>query len=231
MPQGFNIETFRSTLGKNGVLRNNKFMVRIPYPKGMSNSGNLKETSRYLELWCDSTNLPEAVLSVMPIRRYGYGVQEKMPAEISFGDITFTFMSDGNGAIWGFFQQWMKMVMNYDMSTGIVGRNSIYDRDQTPYEVAYKTDYITDIEIKIFHENGKEIFGVVLREAFPISLNNIQVNWADTNDIMRIPVTMTFTDWYRKSPDSYSDYSQITAAPTPSTGPVFPNRTVTGVPF
>ena len=81
---GFNISTFRSVVNKSGVMRNNKFLARIPMPYGMTfartgGKSRLQEASRYLEVWCESTNIPGVSLATNGIRRYGYGNVEKKP--------------------------------------------------------------------------------------------------------------------------------------------------------
>jgi hypothetical protein len=64
------------------------------------------------------------------------------------------------------------------------------------YELAYKDDYAVDIRISVFKENTEEVIKIVLRQAFPTDIGDIQLNWNDTNDYMRIPVSFTYTDWY-----------------------------------
>jgi hypothetical protein len=165
----------------------------------------------------------------MPVKRHGYGVHEKMPVEATFSDVTFTFISDGYGVNWNFFQQWMNMIFNYDMRNGIDGSSQTaqsFSGRQQPYEIAYKSDYITDVEIIVFNASGSDVFTIVLRDAYPVALNPIQLNWGDTNDIMRIGISFTFTDWYRKLPD------RIYSKEAPQTPQQLPdNKSVTGIPF
>jgi hypothetical protein len=93
----------------------------------------------------------------------------------------------------------------------IVGVNSgsrtVYDYDGSKWvlitqeshaqnELAYKDDYAVDIKISVFKENTEEVIKIVLRQAFPTDIGDIQLNWNDTNDYMRIPVSFTYTDWY-----------------------------------
>lgn len=205
MPQsGFNISTFKSSIAKNGgVMRNNKFMVRIPMPIGMfENAASgatsiLTNTARVLELWCESTNIPGISLSTNEIRRYGYGNVEKRPYVAINNDVNFSFLSDSNADVWTFFQQWIRMIVNYDMRYGInANQNNGVLKGQKPFELGYKYEYCSDVEIIVFNENGKETLKVVLREAYPTFVGDIQLNWGDTNNIARIPVTMTVYDWY-----------------------------------
>lgn len=211
---GFNVETFKSSISKNGVMRNNKFLVRMPYPRGMNGKSALTNTSRYLELWCESTNIPGVSLATNEIRRYGYGNIEKKPYVAVNNDVNFSFISDGNSDIWSFFQQWIRMIVNYDMRYGInADRNNGVLAGQKPFELGYKYEYVSDIEVIVFNENGKDILTVILREAYPTFVGDVQLNWGDTNNIARIPVTMTVYDWYNKSTD-YDNVNNVSKSPT-----------------
>ena len=91
---GFNIQNFVSNINANGAMRNNKFLVRIPPPNGFGGQQILNETGKYLELWCESANLPSAMLGSTSVRRYGYGHEEKRPTIIQMNDINFRHLID-----------------------------------------------------------------------------------------------------------------------------------------
>ena len=174
-------------------MRNNKFLVRIPTPNGFASQRVLNETGKYLELWCESANLPSAGLGSESVRRYGYGHTEKRPTKIEISDISLTFISDGRAAIWTFFQQWIKLIYNYDLSSGLLKTNGV-TTNMNAMDISYKTDYAVDIEIFVFSETGDQLLSIMLREAYPHSLGDVQLNWADTNNIAKIPVSFTFFD-------------------------------------
>jgi hypothetical protein len=192
---GFNIDNFISSINANSVMRNNKFLVRIPTPNGFGAQKILNETGKYLELWCDSANLPSAMLGSESVRRYGYGHEEKRPTTIQVNDMNLTFISDGRAAIWTFFQQWIRLIYNYDMSSGLLKSNGV-TTNMNAMDLSYKSDYAVDIELFVFTETGQQLLSVILREAYPMSLGDVQLNWSDTNNIAKIPVSFTFFDWY-----------------------------------
>ena len=203
MVEGFNVNRFRSEIFKTGVLKNNKFFVRMYSPRGFSSSGNTdaallaSTTVRFLEFWCESTNLPGVSLSTTEVRRYGYGAMEKKPYVTVTNDVTMSFIGDGKGIIWSYFQNWIKLIVNYDMRNGITKESGIL-RNQSPFELAYKEEYAVDIHISVFDDAGNEIIHVVLRDAYPTFVGDIQLNWGDTNSLMRVPVTFSFFDWYNE---------------------------------
>lgn len=194
---GFNIREFTSHIHSNGVMRNNKFLVRMPYPIGFAGKSELTNTSRYMELWCDSVNIPGISMQTTQIRRYGYGVTETRPITPSFNRVTMTMMGDSKGANHSYFYNWMKLINNFDVRTGDMSRYSTgLIAGQKAYELAYKDEYAVDVEISVFNDASSEVAKIVLRDAYPIDLGDIQLNWNDTNDYMRIPVTLVYTDWY-----------------------------------
>jgi hypothetical protein len=192
---GFNIANFTSHINANGIMRNNKFLVRMSYPIGIDGKSDLTNTSRYIELWCDSANLPGVSMQTTQFRRYGYGVAEKRPVAPSFNNVSMTFMGDSKGSIHSYFHNWMKLINNYNLSDGNLNNYKDYGGHRS-YELAYKDDYAVDIRISVFKENTEEVIKIVLRQAFPTDIGDIQLNWNDTNDYMRIPVSFTYTDWY-----------------------------------
>lgn len=201
---GFNIRDFTTNIDKKGgLMRNNKFLVRIPYPLGFDTSSVLKNNSRMIELFCDSTSLPGVTINTTEVRRHGYGPVEKFGFAPLFNNLQMTFISDKQGAMHNFFYNWTKIITNYDVRYGDFNSFNLQipsTEDQRAYEISYKSTYISDVEIVVFDENGAETMKVVLRNAYPTAVGDIQMNWNDTNDFVRIPVSFTFTDFHIEYP-------------------------------
>ena len=210
MSQGFNIAKFRTNVAANGVMRTNKFLVRFHVPRGMQKTKIFVDDARYLEYWCESVNIPGVSLATQDVFRYGYGNYEKKPYNAITNDISLSFIGDAGGSVWTFFQQWMRMIVNYDMRGGInngtsseitngvtVEKSNGILPGQHPFQLAYKEDYVSDVELLIFDEASTiPQLVVVFREAFPIFVGDIPLNWADLNDTVRVPVTLSCYDWY-----------------------------------
>lgn len=214
---GFNVSRFKSSVEKNGLLRNNKFMMRIYPPAGFSSANkpeqaSLIETARYIELWGESTNIPGIAVNTNNFRRYGYGPMEKKPFDTVTNDISVSFIGDGKGALWEFFHQWIRLIMNFEFADG---PNPDYNVGLTtghkPYELSYKNEYASYAEIYVFADNGNTSdpnagipIKVNLREIYPVMLGDVQLNWGDTNNIMKVPVTFTFKDWFTLTSRDYN---------------------------
>ncbi len=215
----FNAADFRSILGRGaGVAEPNKFRVRFFLPAGIngtvpsqgtgaseenhtSKSGDDKETIRYLEFWAHSTSLPAFGLMAQPARRYGYGAAERRPFAPVYTDVQVQFIADDHGDNWKLFYDWTNMIFNtrahegMSSTTGAVKMNGgPFELFYEPYELAYRTEYLTDVQIHTFAKTGQQNMHVVLREAFPVSMGGVSLNWADNNSFMSLPVTFAYTD-------------------------------------
>lgn len=183
-------------------MRTNKFLVRIHLPRGMQNYAVLNGTARYLEYWCESVNIPGVSLATMDVFRYGYGNYEKKPYNAITNDVNLGFISDAGASVWSFFQQWLRMIVNYDMRDGINnGSNGTTSNGvlpgQLPFQLAYKEDYVSDVQILVFDEQTDvPHLVIVLREAFPLFVGDVALNWNDTNNVARVPITLSCYDWY-----------------------------------
>ena len=68
------------------------------------------------------------------------------------------------------------------------------------YRANYKDDYATDIEIDVYSYDAGSGSGVVsnrikLIDAFPISMNDVNLDWSQNNSNLKITVTFTFSNW------------------------------------
>ena len=200
---GFNINEFKAQTKVKGFQKNNKFLVRFPLPRGFLNTPNFSkyaEIDKVLEYWCEGATIPGVALSLTPINRYGYGAIEKKPSTPTFTDANFTFIGDGKSDNWLFFQQWIRLIDNYDLRGGINPITGyVNGKPISPFEVSYKYEYASDVNLIVFDDSGTETFNIILRDAYPIYMGQIPLNWADNNTIMKIPITFTFMDWYNAS--------------------------------
>lgn len=192
--EGFDIDRFLSeSISNTGVMKNNLFIVRFTFPMG-GNMTKLIKNSNMLTLYCEATALPGVVLEVdEDIRRYGIGTAERRPIKASFPGLDLSFISDGRGNILKFFQSWMSTIINFDSSKGMSGRSKL--TGALPYEVAYRDDYICDIEVVLFDEAANKIIQTKLLSAFPRILGDVGLAWSITNDFARVPVRFEYKDW------------------------------------
>lgn len=184
------INGFRSTInGLGGLQRSNHFYVTIPNPRILS--GDIGPI--LLPFLTESANLPGISLATSEIRRYGVGAIERKPYAPIFTDQQMTFYGDGSGTVHKFFYKWMNGIVKFDNPVnGKGGYNGL-----RPFEVEYKRDYAVDIVITTIDEKERKIKEFKLYGAYPISIGDINMSWAETDNFQRIPVTFTYYNWKR----------------------------------
>ena len=165
-------------------------------------ANGLTSSSQRTVFEIETTNLPGVAFGTDEIRLQGYGPFTRKPYVSIFDTINIVVRSDTENITYDFFQSWMKLISNYDTSTGIAGsstslgsgRNSGIGR---PYEVAYSNDYTVNSIINVYDPTSNEpSLAITLLDCYPIHVGTIPLNWAD-NSIVKFPVTLTFTDWYQ----------------------------------
>lgn len=194
---GFNVEDFKSELNKrNGVMRNNKFLIRI-YPPAVLLRSNFPRVAEY---WCEATNLPGYQLMQHDTRRWTYGPVEKRPFAPNFQTLQCVFMSDGNGDAWNFFNTWLQKILPHNTERGM--NSPTFITGALPYELEYKTAYTTDLDINIFSPDGKLKLRTICKEAFPSQVADLPFAWAETGQVARIAVNFEYLDWYSVNPNA-----------------------------
>lgn len=209
----FNIANFRTIIEDKGLLRPNKFKVNLFIPTGFYGIAEFQEfqvANRMIEFYCDIAAFPGVMLATHDARRYSYGPNEKRPFSAAFSEFQMSFYSDGDAKIWNLFQSWINMIYNFDnrqtinVQTGEVNTSSLSNnsvKSFEPYELSYRDEYVTEVKITIYDQEGIERKIVVLRDAFPLALSDLPLNWSDNNSLLKIPVTFAYTDWYRINPE------------------------------
>ena len=237
---GFNPVTFHNMFKSRGFTKPNKFLARIPMPQGLQGATTYNEKVREVQFWCESSNLPGVMLGAYDVNRYSYGPRERRPVTSVFQDTAFTFFADAGGDVgntnqnptigtyYDFFTNWSRLISNFDRSKGISAPNTTLAKgrggwERMPYELGYKIDYISNIEIYVFDDQGKPSHFVTLRDAFPLMVNDTRLNWGDNSGVMRISVIMTYTDWFISETMDIDD--------NPEQGPANPSGLVVSAPL
>jgi len=211
----FDISQFvQKIAASNGIMGVSHFQVQITTPPslltllGAQGSSPFSTTANIIPFFCEAAQLPGVELATSIHQRYGYGANEKKPFGVNFSDIQLRFIGDGQGEIWNYFQNWIKLIVNTDARNGInsstanlgsgTAGGQLLSSSSFPYEVGYKSDYCVDLVINIYDKAGNETIIVTLREAYPLFLGDIKLDWMAGKEIMKIPVVFTFVDWYNQ---------------------------------
>lgn len=202
--RGFNIGVFKAEINAKKILRPNLFHVEFSMPIGLLSNDAEKQTQtldtvKTLEYWCESTVLSGLTIQTYSAQRFGYGSLEKRPILPAYGEVQLDFIFDSETTNYDFFHDWINLSINTDMSKGPNEATKSINGGTIkamPFELAYKEMYETDISFYLYDSEGFVKKKLVLREAFPVSIGDIRLAWADNNSYMRLPIQIAYTDWY-----------------------------------
>ena len=185
----------RVSIRQYGIEKPNLTYVRLGIPKMMEDAAipDVKAIAKEVTLRAERVNQPGIQLVTSNVRRYGVGPTEKKPFTAQTGDINISFIGDARGVIHQFFYIWMNGIVNAYNIPDLVGVKDIFGK--YPYEVEYFYNYRIPIEILLYDEERQEISTIVLHNAFPIAMGEIQRDWASINDLVRINVTFAYSHW------------------------------------
>lgn len=171
----FTLENFKSTVLRGGLARTNRFEVIITPPPNFPSNFASK-----VSLFCEQASLPMLNISTKPHRIYGPNYQRPVTSEYGGEGIPLTFHVDRQMTIKTFFDDWMQRIV-----------------DRTNFNVAYQNTYVTEVEIRQLDERENVTYSVKLLEAFPRSMNLMDLNHSSTSQTHRLTVLFAYRRWIR----------------------------------
>jgi hypothetical protein len=177
-----NIQDFLSLVRQNGLARREKYQVNIFGP----NIGT--DMERDLSLLCEDASIPGLMLGTRSIRLNNLNIQRPATVNYMGESSTFTFLIDNTWLARRYFDAWMSKIITENR------------------EVAQYKDIIGRIEVISIAEvadsatgdfSEKELYGVVLEEAFPKTISLTPVAYGSIG-IIRMTVDFAFKRWVKK---------------------------------
>ena len=166
-----NVNEFVSKINqKGGFLATSKYQVQFPPVEG--NTASIDA----LNLFCINLNMPGRQLMSQD-RRIGIKL-EKMIDGYAVDDVSMSFYMPADNSVKKYFEAW--------------GNLAIPSRSGT---VRYKTDYEKDVKIFQLNKDGTKAYGCLLIEAFPTTLQPVELNGGAQNAISQYGVQLSYTDW------------------------------------
>lgn len=207
-----NINEFMGSINSRGVLQNNRFVVNFELPKALENGGGrYGKDERLMYLRCEAAQIPGVSLTTLDQPRIGYGPLEMMPHNVVQDDVSLTFLVDAHSSIHALFYDWFNTIVNFQGSRGQSTLNTTYKISEKlvgrAFEVGYKDQYRTDIAISVYTsskneggnpvatETGVESMRVKLFNAFPKTMPSVDLAWVNTDELVRMVVPFTYTDF------------------------------------
>jgi len=193
----FNISNFVTNISDNGYLKTNKFSVSLIPPRTLSGSSFSDNSSTadavdMIRFRAESVKAPGITLLSSDINRYGVGPTQKQPHSANFSENSISFICDRQSTLWQFWYQWARTIFEFAGTESSPFNN---EANQIPrYVTEYKDNFSTTIEITIYDDMGEVAQIINMFQAFPTAINDIQLNWSDSN-LLKVNVTIAYTDY------------------------------------
>ena len=185
----FNIADFNSKLHEHGVSKSNLFFARIQMPRALQNELNGISIIRDLEFYCKSVQLPELDVTTADIQQQGFGAITRRPQSMTFPVLPTTFMVDSNFGVMKLFHRWTQAIVNYDRSGGNYGSVN----NAMPFEMGYKDEYQTTMQVAVFSQNSRQVEYVYeFAGLYPVNVGNVAVAWENAAEVLTLPIGFTY---------------------------------------
>jgi len=107
-------------------------------------------------------------------------------------DISLSILSDGYGYIWQFWHNWVNAIFGF---TGEMNAASGTNSRLPTYQLTYKEDYSTTIQIVVYDAFGNAIQRIDLYEAFPSSIRETRLGWGESGQLIKLGIGISYTDF------------------------------------
>lgn len=187
----FNVNDIVTSINASGVIKASKFEVVISGAYGLT-------------VRCIAAQIPGIIINTTDFKLYGGMPVLKVPSSRTYSDLRLTFLTRSDSSDRYFFEAWFNKLSNFRNST-----------------VEYYDDVAQDITINVYDEflstktfnvtsalqgtnlgagtnqgttkDGYNIaYSVKVLNAIPISLDDVDLSWADTDKLMEYSVTFSY---------------------------------------
>lgn len=193
----FNVNEIIQSVNLSGVLKPSKFEVVISGVAAPLNGAD------GLTIRCIAAQIPGITINTTDFKLYGGMPVLKVPSSRTYSDLRLTFLTRSDSADRHFFENWFNLISNFRNST-----------------VAYYNDVARDITINVYDElydtktfnvtaglQGGDpgpgtnqgttkanniAYSVKVINAIPISIDEVEISWADTDKLMEYSVTFSY---------------------------------------
>ena len=172
----FNLSQFIGAIREDSLARVNRFEVFINPPAGMIDKN--RANAGAISLYCEMASLPPVNISTKSFKIFGPTYQRPFGAEYGGEGISLTFHVDRDMQVKKFFDDWTATVVDPD--TGLVG---------------FQEEYISTLTLRQLDEQENVTYELELYEAFPRSVNLLELNNSAQNQTHRLNVLFAYRYW------------------------------------
>lgn len=195
--------------GMAGMMNTSRFLVTITPPKCFGEDAVAQTDSEQSEVLgdnaqagfsrtqlpflCNAVNIPGLTIDTIDNMPYGYGYKTRMPSGQTFPEVTCTFYGDSQLLSKNFFTKWMQGVVNFNGDSAMNGATKV--NSAAPFEIYYKDNYQTVINITMFDIKSESIVTYTLHNAFPVTIGDVSVAWENSDQLYTFTVSFSYDFW------------------------------------
>ena len=184
---GFNVSTFRANLTGDGA-RPTLFEVQLNLPAALQNLNSGGAFSQKLIFSARATQIPDSNMGQLPVQYFGRNVN--IAGNRTFSEWTITIYNDEDFVVRNVLEQWMGSLNSH---VGNVRKSALLSPN----------DYVADGSVfqysKIGGDESNHLAKYVFRNAWPMQLSPIDLDWGAMDTIEEYTVTLSIDDWTREN--------------------------------
>lgn len=180
---------------KSGFARSTRYRLEFSLPKGasgklgsfndvnqLSRTGQIQAAEQTynrngsIAIKAHTVTFPQRALSTFEILHNS--APFKIPYSSSYDPITISFYNDQNMDTRRYFDIWQAAIINFSNNT-----------------TNFYSEYTSDIRMYIQNDEGEDIYGILLVEAFPMGISIMDLSYSSTNQLLPSSVTFSYKYW------------------------------------
>ena len=168
------ISSFKANM-QGGGARSNQFRCIITFPTAVV--GNAALAGNKAEFMVHSASIPSADVAAASVMYRGRDVH--FAGERTFQPWNVSVYNDNDFVLRSAFEQWVNGMSNADSTGGVL----------------LPSDYQIDMEVHQLDRNDETLKKYKFTDAFPLTVSEINLSWADNNQIQTYNVTFQYNYW------------------------------------
>jgi hypothetical protein len=167
----FNLNQFKSNLtgeNSNEVAKQSHFEMWLSLPRKILLSDDSKSAITPLRFRIDTAEFPGRSIVTSDYKSTGYGLSNKVGYGAVYPDVNISMVCDSKLNEKKLFTSWQNI---------IVGNHNRQQNIRKHQSIGYYNDYISDVLIVQYNQEGVPTYAITLREAYPIIINSLPLNW------------------------------------------------------
>lgn len=168
----FNVDQFKSKLVGGGA-RPNQFYVQLTFPPYVSIGAEAAASAPFL---VTAASLPGSIVNPAVLMYRGREV--KLAGERVYNPWTVNIINSNAFEMRSAFEQWSNAMNNYQDNSGEI----------------HPFAYMTDLSVTQLDRNSRPLKQYVLRDAFPIDVSEVQLDFGANDQISQFSVTFSIQD-------------------------------------